>query len=393
MCATLRRDLDLGARLFPKQRASSKVERALCERDAPTSRSLPTRTTRLMMDAMAALPLARSNDSTETIKLGDLAANADSSTKKQYHRDPSAWDAPVPVVKAYRNADFLNSSHARHLRILAEYEETMQRLRWSNVRATVQFFGSARARDKEQYDAVMETAQAALQATEPGTDAHFDATERIAKLKQTEWMVPYMASIQELARMITQWSVSTRRSSQVLSGVDRTKSALKQSFERNLADLGVADEPEASSDKSVLKIPLAPMPSDRAISPTSARRYHYLPHTTDDNHPEARSARYNRGGRCGWGWAPLEPFMGLVGPFRTTRGGGGGGHLAELGVPGLAREVEGRDLGAGVGAHNLVGVEVEGSVGLLAEKLPRAVPEQLVDRNLPRAAACPISTG
>ena len=108
------------------------------------------------------------------------------------------------VMKAYRNHDFLNSSHARHLRILAEYEETMQRLRWSNVRATIQFFGSARACDAEQYDAKMSQAMAALAAAAPDSDAHTDAVDRIAKIKQTEWMVPYMASIQELARMITQ---------------------------------------------------------------------------------------------------------------------------------------------------------------------------------------------
>ena len=57
--------------------------------------------------------------------------------------------------KAYKNAEFLNSSHARPLRILAEYEETMQRLAANGIKATVQFFGSARAKDREQYEATV----------------------------------------------------------------------------------------------------------------------------------------------------------------------------------------------------------------------------------------------
>ena len=93
------------------------------------------------------VPLAR-DGSTETIKFGvDVSDQADSANaimdepegptkKQQYHRDPSSWEqGATPVVKAYRNQDFLNSSHARHLRILAEYEETMQRLS-ANVCAT-----------------------------------------------------------------------------------------------------------------------------------------------------------------------------------------------------------------------------------------------------------------
>jgi hypothetical protein len=96
-----------------------------------------------------------------------------------------------------------------------------------------------------------------------------------------------VASVQELARKITQWSVSTRRSGQVLSGVDRTKSALKQSFERSLNDLVLAEDAEPSSPNTP-KREVIKVPSERAVSPT--RRCQYLPHTTDDNHPEARAA-------------------------------------------------------------------------------------------------------
>ena len=78
---------------------------------------------------------------------------------------------PVPTTKAYRNPDFLNSSHARHIRILCEYEETMQRLRAQSVRATVMFFGSARSKDSEAHAKAMEKAKTRIAAAEAGTDS------------------------------------------------------------------------------------------------------------------------------------------------------------------------------------------------------------------------------
>ena len=75
----------------------------------------------------------------------------------KYHRDPSEHELPhCPTTKAYRNNAFLNSSHARHIRILCEYEETMQRLRAMSVRATVMFFGSARSKDHDAYKKALE---------------------------------------------------------------------------------------------------------------------------------------------------------------------------------------------------------------------------------------------
>ena len=112
----------------------------------------------------------------------------------------------------------------------------MQRLRANGVRSTIQFFGSARAKDRVQFDSAMATAASALSAAEVGSRAHSDAEERVGKLKQIEWMVPYMADIQELARRITEWSQS-RRAAQLISGVDRTKSALRASFERGLNEV------------------------------------------------------------------------------------------------------------------------------------------------------------
>jgi len=48
------------------------------------------------------------------------------------------------IVKAYKNAEFLNSPEARTIRILAEYLEPESRFRKYNIRDTIVFFGSAR---------------------------------------------------------------------------------------------------------------------------------------------------------------------------------------------------------------------------------------------------------
>jgi uncharacterized protein (TIGR00730 family) len=51
--------------------------------------------------------------------------------------------------KAYKNAEFLSSSSARTLRILAEYLEPMKRFNDAGIKHTVVFFGSSRTKPAE----------------------------------------------------------------------------------------------------------------------------------------------------------------------------------------------------------------------------------------------------
>ncbi|MCZ2157306.1 MAG: TIGR00730 family Rossman fold protein [Bryobacterales bacterium] len=73
--------------------------------------------------------------------------------------------------KPYLDLDFLNSSEARTIRILAEYLEPQARFRKEKVRDTVVFFGSARVRE-------------------------------------TGPLSRYYQEARELARMLTEWSAS-----------------------------------------------------------------------------------------------------------------------------------------------------------------------------------------
>ncbi len=52
--------------------------------------------------------------------------------------------------KAYQNRRFLQSAHARSLRILAEYLEPQSRLRLQKIRSTIVFYGSARSVPEEE---------------------------------------------------------------------------------------------------------------------------------------------------------------------------------------------------------------------------------------------------
>ena len=58
-------------------------------------------------------------------------------------------EKPVEQPLAYHDLDFLESTDARPLRILAEYLEPLQRFRLHNIQDTVVFFGSARTLSRE----------------------------------------------------------------------------------------------------------------------------------------------------------------------------------------------------------------------------------------------------
>jgi len=183
----------------------------------------------------------------------------------KYHRDPSEWSAPAcPVVKAYKNGDFLNSSHARHIRILAEYEETLQRLRANNVRATVMFFGSARSKDRTQYDAEMAKKRAELAASPEGSAEQKAAQEAIKRLEKSEWMVEYMEKTTELARRVTEWGMTSGYNPEEGSNVSGVARASQ--LQKRIARTSSADRDLAAAGGSL---------------PPS---FQYLAHSTDDSY-------------------------------------------------------------------------------------------------------------
>ena len=108
--------------------------------------------------------------------------------------------------QAYKNQKFLAAPEARPLRILCEYEESMQRLEKHGVRATIMFFGSARAKSHAQHKLATEAAQKALDNA--GDAAAVAAAQgNLTKLKASAWMCDICESVSELAKRFTAWSI------------------------------------------------------------------------------------------------------------------------------------------------------------------------------------------
>jgi uncharacterized protein (TIGR00730 family) len=95
-------------------------------------------------------------------------------------------------VKAYNNEEFLNSSDARSLRILAEYVEPESRFAHYRIDDTIVFMGSARTLSREQAEREL------AEVKRSGGDMRQAET----RLQMSE----YYEAARELARRLTEWS-------------------------------------------------------------------------------------------------------------------------------------------------------------------------------------------
>lgn len=95
-------------------------------------------------------------------------------------------------IKAYNNPGFLNSRHARALRILAEYMEPAARFDELEVRDTIVVFGSARIPSREKAEVELQEAEA--------------RGEGVAKARKRLELSRYYEATRELTRRLTLWS-------------------------------------------------------------------------------------------------------------------------------------------------------------------------------------------
>ncbi|MBW6463729.1 MAG: LOG family protein [Bacillota bacterium] len=106
--------------------------------------------------------------------------------------------------KAYKNLEFLNSSDARTLRILAEFLEPMQRFKAEKVCDTIVFFGSARTKN-------LKDAQRNLQRIEQSmvgkvSTASSVSDDELEYARNQVFLAQYYEDAVELARRLTEWS-------------------------------------------------------------------------------------------------------------------------------------------------------------------------------------------
>lgn len=104
-------------------------------------------------------------------------------------------------VKAYENPEFLNSSDARIIRMLAEFIEPQSKFRKHKIIDTIVFFGSARLKPKKESLAEYNK----FKVMNPTTPT-FAANLRFAQ-RQVE-MSKYYEDAVELSKRLTHWSMN-----------------------------------------------------------------------------------------------------------------------------------------------------------------------------------------
>lgn len=108
--------------------------------------------------------------------------------------------------KAYKNLEFLNSSDARIIRILAEFLEPKQRFENQKVYDTIVFFGSARTKNPDQANKELQSVLDRLSKADIKDDPAL--MEELDHAKNQVFLSSYYQDGVELARRMTKWSKS-----------------------------------------------------------------------------------------------------------------------------------------------------------------------------------------
>ena len=105
--------------------------------------------------------------------------------------------------KAYKNQDFLNSPSGRTVRLLSEYLEPYSRLKASDIKDTVVFFGSARTLPEDIARKNLRETEAKLYALKKPSKKILNAKKKA----EVEYeMSKYYTETEELAYRMTKWS-------------------------------------------------------------------------------------------------------------------------------------------------------------------------------------------
>jgi len=116
-------------------------------------------------------------------------------------------DGKLPKAqKAYKNIDFLKSSEARVIRVLAEFLEPTRRFRDQKIEDTIVFFGSARTKNIEEAKKDLEAVQNRLAKSKVKADP--DLQEELEFAKNQVFISRYYEDAVELAKRLTAWSKS-----------------------------------------------------------------------------------------------------------------------------------------------------------------------------------------
>jgi hypothetical protein len=113
--------------------------------------------------------------------------------------------------KAYNNSDFLGSPAGRVIRLIAEYQEPLERLKKNNIRDTIVFFGSARLKSPEDAKKEIKSLKKQMSLIQP---EQIEEKKRLLELMETADYdlknSKYYADTEELSYLLTKWSISLK---------------------------------------------------------------------------------------------------------------------------------------------------------------------------------------
>ncbi len=109
-----------------------------------------------------------------------------------------------PVLKAYENLDFLNSSDARILRILSEFLEPKTKFRKHKIVDTIVFFGSARLMSKKKSTAALNK----FKTIDPKDTTNEKLAVALRNAQHMVKMSKYYEDAVELSKRLTEWSLN-----------------------------------------------------------------------------------------------------------------------------------------------------------------------------------------
>ena len=132
---------------------------------------------------------------------------------------------------SYRDARFMESHEARTLRIGAEYLEPQARLKKAGVQNTIVFFGSARILPHD-------VAQAQLSSLEQPLPARPVPAHELEAARTAVKMSRYYEEARQLARLITEWSISLKRGNHFLVVCSGGGPGIMEAANRGAAEAG-----------------------------------------------------------------------------------------------------------------------------------------------------------
>ncbi len=113
--------------------------------------------------------------------------------------------------KAYNNSDFLGSPAGRVIRLIAEYQEPLERLKKNNIRDTIVFFGSARLKSPDDAKKEIKSLKKQMSLIQP---EQIEEKKRLLELMETADYdlknSKYYADTEELSYLLTKWSISLK---------------------------------------------------------------------------------------------------------------------------------------------------------------------------------------